>query len=613
MNRIAKTGIFIAFKKGHKRVVDKELTNNPKSRKMSFAQREKIHKEINNLVELGIISKSKSLKIYPNNIFIISSNHRSTKDRLIFDMAKLNKSINRKKFTMTKISEIIPHLYENNFACSFDIKKAYFHIPINDKYKKYFSFKFNNTKWEFNAMPFGLNTAPYIFTKFISPILEYLRKHYNIIIFSYIDDFLVLGKSQNNLTKDIKTTIDLFEELGFLLNTEKSQLTPTQEISFLGIDFNLEKKTMCNSQRLIDKVRKQATDLYNQQHINRLEIERFIGLGNFMTTYMKNGRHYLHPIIKIANFYLPRTNRKKLLPNRKDLQEELKHWTEENSFHKVPIANILPQISLEVDSSKSQWGATLILENSNLTYQGQWSKAEASHHINQKELLAVLRALEKMPQEIQNIHLQINNDNTTAISTLNKMGSHRSAIRQQITSQILQELTKRNCTYEAHHIPGSKVVLADFLSREEHLLPTEIQISESAFHNLTKNLNIKPQIDIFATRFNTKTTNYHSSIQDGQAEHINTFTSKWSNYKIIYAFPPPNLIHKILYKWKKEKKGIMLLIAPDWPTQAWYSPLQLQTKRKSRIKLGEKDLFLQTRSGPHYFPSTKFHLTAHIL
>ena len=97
-------------------------------------------------------------------------------------MSKLNKSINLKKFTMTKLSDIIPHIFENNFAASFDISKAYFHVPVNPKYKKFFSFKFHSNIYSFNAMPFDLRTAPYIFTKFIT-YLRISRKELSYSVF----------------------------------------------------------------------------------------------------------------------------------------------------------------------------------------------------------------------------------------------------------------------------------------------------------------------------------------------------------------------------------------------------------------------------------------------
>ena len=134
----------------------------------------------------------------------MKSDNKTTKKRLIFDMSELNKSINLRKFTITKLSDIMPHIFENKIAVSFNISKAYFHVPINPKYKKYFSFNFQFNFYNFNAMPFGLSTALYIFTKFISPVLEYLRKNFKIQIFSYIDDFLLPSKTRKQLKKILK-------------------------------------------------------------------------------------------------------------------------------------------------------------------------------------------------------------------------------------------------------------------------------------------------------------------------------------------------------------------------------------------------------------------------
>ena len=94
--------------------------------------------EINNLVKRDVISKNKSKNINPNQVFIVKSDNKTTKKRLIFGMSELNKSIHLRKFTMTKLSDIIPHIFENKFAASLDISKAYFHVPINPKYKKVF-------------------------------------------------------------------------------------------------------------------------------------------------------------------------------------------------------------------------------------------------------------------------------------------------------------------------------------------------------------------------------------------------------------------------------------------------------------------------------------------
>ena len=62
---------------------------------------------------------------------------------------------------------------------SFDLKSAYHHVEISQEYQTYlgFSWKTSNSGDEifyvFTVLPFGLSTAPYVFTKLLKP----LEKH----------------------------------------------------------------------------------------------------------------------------------------------------------------------------------------------------------------------------------------------------------------------------------------------------------------------------------------------------------------------------------------------------------------------------------------------------
>lgn len=76
-------------------------------------------------------------------------------------------------------------------------------------------------------MPFGLNIAPFIFTKLLKLAIKRLRERGHILVI-YLDDDC----------KTTKNTIELLYSLGFILNLEKSILIPTQNITFLGFTFN---------------------------------------------------------------------------------------------------------------------------------------------------------------------------------------------------------------------------------------------------------------------------------------------------------------------------------------------------------------------------------------
>ena len=91
------------------------------------------------------------------------------------------------------------------------------------------------------ALPFGLNTAPRIFTKLLKPVVAYLRTR-NIRLLIYLDDILIIGSSVQILREHTALVIELLQNLGFIINYEKSLLTPTPVLEFLG--FLINSKTM---------------------------------------------------------------------------------------------------------------------------------------------------------------------------------------------------------------------------------------------------------------------------------------------------------------------------------------------------------------------------------
>lgn len=55
-----------------------------------------------------------------------------------------------------------------------DMKDAFFLIKIHADSKKYLWFIWNGNLYEFNNLPFGLNTAPYVLTKITKNLLTSL-------------------------------------------------------------------------------------------------------------------------------------------------------------------------------------------------------------------------------------------------------------------------------------------------------------------------------------------------------------------------------------------------------------------------------------------------------
>lgn len=115
-------------------------------------------------------------------------------------------------------------------------KDAYFAIPISNKYKKYLKFCFEDIHYNFNVMPFGISTAPYVFTKLLKPIGHYLRSR-AVTGINYLDDFIIIGETRAECMQNVKKVLSLLIALGFNINCKKCCLIPTTRCKYLEFIF----------------------------------------------------------------------------------------------------------------------------------------------------------------------------------------------------------------------------------------------------------------------------------------------------------------------------------------------------------------------------------------
>ena len=69
-------------------------------------------------------------------------------------------------------------------------------------------------------------------------VVAELRRR-GIVIFAYLDDWLILGDSENQSRDRTQEVITLLQHLGWVINWDKSHLTPSQLLIYQGarIDF----------------------------------------------------------------------------------------------------------------------------------------------------------------------------------------------------------------------------------------------------------------------------------------------------------------------------------------------------------------------------------------
>ena len=89
------------------------------------------------------------------------------------------------------------------------------------------------------ALPFGLSTAPMEFTV-VAKEVKLVAFQKGIRIHQYLDDWLVRASTHHTCLQHTQTLVTLSQELGLLVNKEKSELVPKQVFNFVGYQFDLK-------------------------------------------------------------------------------------------------------------------------------------------------------------------------------------------------------------------------------------------------------------------------------------------------------------------------------------------------------------------------------------
>ncbi|KAN0045659.1 hypothetical protein ACTA71_006037 [Dictyostelium dimigraforme] len=121
-------------------------------------------------------------------------------------------------------------LKKGYYIVKLDIKKAYLHVLVDAQFRDLFRFVWKGVHYRWKTMPFGLSTAPRIFTILLRPVLRMLRD-INVSVITYLNDLLIVAPTKEECLTNLKKTMDLLLKLGFKLNLEKSILEPTQSIT----------------------------------------------------------------------------------------------------------------------------------------------------------------------------------------------------------------------------------------------------------------------------------------------------------------------------------------------------------------------------------------------
>ena len=446
---------------------------------------------------------------------------------------------------------------QGDWACSIDLKDAYFHIPIHQAYRKFLRFIWQDKVFQFVCLPCGLAHSPSIFTKVVREVATTLRQQ-GIRIHCYLDDWLILA--QGNLSCKAHTSVvcSLTASLGFVINQEKSSLSLTQSFKYLGMLFDTQAFSIQPMLARLQRLQDSLLRLRGVKTASARQLVAVVGQMESLAPLLPLG--CLHKRSLQRQFHLQWSQAMEGWEQRISLGQWVvsatDHWLSPGFLSSaVPIVKSAPTVELCTDASLQGCGGHV----NSLSVSGYWTCSEKVLHIKRLELEAAFHALQSIVHFLRGMAVLLCTDNTTVACYVNKEGGARSTPLCVWTEEMLLWCQRQRISLSARHIPGKLNIVADALSRSQSILHTEWTLHEAILQQVW-NVWFRPMVDLFATQFNHWLPLYVSPVPDPEAWAVDAMSVSWENL-LGYALPPLPILGRVIRK-AREESATLILVAP---------------------------------------------------
>ncbi|XP_078239272.1 uncharacterized protein LOC140705553 [Pogona vitticeps] len=330
----------------------------------------------------------------------------------------------------------------------------------------------------------------------------------------------------------------------------------------------------------IHKLRKAIRKFKPHVRVSAKLSQHLLGLRASTTTTLSHARLKMRSLQSwmLTLFDPHQDSQHKRLTVTPELALQLQWWTflphllVGHPFHPLQLTR-----QVTTDGSPLGWGAHCDGHQIHVS----WSPQEAWLHMNHLELLAVIKALRAFLPLVQGRAIQLVTDNSTTMFCVNKQGGTRSK------SLLFLAVHLWECCYQQHiflvaiHVSTTENQVADELSR--HSFQThKWELDPVVFHTLCHRWGT-PSIDMFAALNNRKCHKYVSRAGRGEGSLGDAFMIPW-NESLLYLFPPIPIIQRALIR-TLQMEAEVILIAPWWPRQPWFSMLLQSATDKMKLPL----------------------------
>lgn len=179
--------------------------------------------------------------------------------RLILDLRYVNRHLQKKRIKYEDWKVAISYFEVGAYMFTFDLKSGYHHIEVATVHQCCLGFSWvdpvskRTQFYRFTVLPFGLSSAPHIFTKVLKPLVKHWRLN-GARIALFLDDGWSIASSRDECGSLSKTVKNDLLSAGFVSNDDKFVWEPYQSILWLSILWHSDSGAIEISERRVAKI-----------------------------------------------------------------------------------------------------------------------------------------------------------------------------------------------------------------------------------------------------------------------------------------------------------------------------------------------------------------------
>lgn len=182
--------------------------------------------------------------------------------------ASASTSVKREWYPIPSVDQTLSLLAGAKVFSKLDANSGFWQMPLANQSRKLSTFITPFGRFVFNRLPFGITSAPEVFSRSMQKILRGLTG-----VVCHMDDILVFAPTKEEHNKWLRAFLEDLQRSGITLNKEKS-IFLTQQVTFLGHQIS-NKGIAIDAERIAG-----ITGMKEPKNVT--ELQRFLGMITFV-------------------------------------------------------------------------------------------------------------------------------------------------------------------------------------------------------------------------------------------------------------------------------------------------------------------------------------------